>query len=920
MPRRFHLFAVTLVVLLSIADSISTSTQPFVAPAQAQVVTPDPSPPSFANQRFVIGSDNISNPAEGNPPTFATAELADPNAFPTTTVQVHNYEGFATDQRFWLSVRIRQQDAGVEVTPQDGYAQMGLIAPGGDAIYTVTFPETTSARVEFEVNGSTDAAIMLTMLQFALEAGFTTADIAGVGDHDAEIGRDLADVVAKQYLADLPSLVPCANAVAAVQRGLTDQDQFTQDLQGCLESPMWQASVDQVLTRAAKHEWFQQTLNLAGKALPELGVALKGIKASQFATQVWGMYQKFHPEIPGAMVGTAAFLSVDTRPKGVLGAATAVPDLSVYEVAGRAQEAILAAGTYRYQQRAVQGDQTSLTEADVNLAQGAVLRSVGGSAVLERYYVGDQFYMNSDGDWTNAPMDSPYEDPIVAHIRQLLDPALNWHLVGQESVEGEQAFKFEQESPPPYEGFEAPNVNERSIWISSETFLPIKLFEELETMAGPSEVETIYSDFGAPIDIQAPPQALAPTPTPDSTPPPVDPATLAPYSLFQFLLTSPFPLSEMPPGYTLAEVTETSPDDWAAGAIGEVLVATEDDQFIPGDEIRYTVFATAEDAASALTTLQAVLERQGYVSGYPVRTFDYRAIELTTSTAIPNIGTRAIAGVAVQVGNVLVVGGSVTLPENPDQARVNAADLAAAGIQHLSALLGSSAATRAAVIGGLQITLQAAPQPGQQLDVETLNGARDVIARRLSELGVEYAIVQVQGSDTIVVQLPPSPDLQGMDNMLQATGLLEIIDTQGEYLPPGTMVSTTLGGIAETPIYPTVVSSADLKDAHLTTGNTGTNQVIGFELQEDAGAKFFDFTSAHLGEPMSILIDKQVISSPRINGAISTRGIIEGVAPQDLNYVLAELRSGPLPVPFDVAVVQTIERVSVPVDEEDFSP
>src|SRR5207248_6883454 len=81
------------------------------------------------------------------------------------------------------------------------------------------------------------------------------------------------------------------------------------------------------------------------------------------------------------------------------------------------------------------------------------------------------------------------------------------------------------------------------------------------------------------------------------------------------------------------------------------------------------------------------------------------------------------------------------------------------------------------------------------------------------------------------------------------------------------------------PTYDTIISGADLKDAYITTGNTGIGQVVGFELSGDASSKFFEFTSTHLGEPMSIVIDKRVISSPRINGAISTRGIIEGVAP-----------------------------------------
>jgi hypothetical protein len=434
MHRRLHALAVTIVVLLTITGWSSVTTRPFADPAHAQVVTPDPSPPSFANQRFVIGSDNITTGE--NPHTFATAELSDPNAFPTTTVQVHNEKGALNEQRLWLSVRIRQQDAGVEVAAENDYAKMGLIAPGADATYTVTFPGTPSARVEFEVDGGTHEAVMLTLLQFALDAGFAAADLTGFGGHDAEIGQDLAQVVVEQYLADLPTFVPCANAVAAVQRGLTDQEQFAGDLQGCLESPIWQASVDQVLTRAAKRDWFQQSLNLAGKAVPQVGAALKTVKAGQFALQLWEMYSKFHPEIPGAMVGTVAFLSVDTTSQETLGAATAVPDISVYEVVGRAQAAVQQAGTYKYELVTLgeSGEQSYAQSGEVVIGGGRKFQAADDIAWTYVDESGKFFYEQGDGTWiSNYPGGGPVADSMTEFLGT---PVTDWSFLGVDSKEG----------------------------------------------------------------------------------------------------------------------------------------------------------------------------------------------------------------------------------------------------------------------------------------------------------------------------------------------------------------------------------------------------------------------------------------------------------------------------------------------------
>lgn len=239
--------------------------------------------------------------------------------------------------------------------------------------------------------------------------------------------------------------------------------------------------------------------------------------------------------------------------------------------------------------------------------------------------------------------------------------------------------------------------------------------------------------------------------------------------------------------------------------------------------------------------------------------------------------------------------------------------------------------------GGLQVVLQARPVAGQSLDSGTLEGTRQTLERRVNGLGVNEPLIQTRGSDQIIVELPGVSDPQEAITILQETALLEIIDPQGQYLPPGTIVNTSLGpadnapGAADSaaaeatpeatpvaatpsasntlptgPVYQTIVSGDDLSDAYVTTGNTGMNQVVGFELQGDASSTFFQYTSSNLGQPMSIVIDKQVISSPQINGAISGQGIIEGFSPTEVNDIVIQLKAGALGVPLDVIQSRTV--------------
>jgi preprotein translocase subunit SecD len=248
--------------------------------------------------------------------------------------------------------------------------------------------------------------------------------------------------------------------------------------------------------------------------------------------------------------------------------------------------------------------------------------------------------------------------------------------------------------------------------------------------------------------------------------------------------------------------------------------------------------------------------------------------------------------------------------------------------------------------GGLQVVLQARPVAGQTIDKNTLEGTRRTLDRRVNGLGVSEPLIQTRGNDQIIVELPGVDNPQEAIGILQQTALLEIIDPMGQYLPPGTVVNTTLGpaedaldsGAAEPaatpvgatpiaatpaattvaatpvpgaptptgPVYQTVISGSELKNAYVTTGNKGLGRVVAFELQGDAASRFFQYTSSHLGQPMSIVIDKRVISSPTINGAISSQGIIEGIPATEVEGLAIQLKAGSLGVPLDVIQSRTV--------------
>lgn len=245
--------------------------------------------------------------------------------------------------------------------------------------------------------------------------------------------------------------------------------------------------------------------------------------------------------------------------------------------------------------------------------------------------------------------------------------------------------------------------------------------------------------------------------------------------------------------------------------------------------------------------------------------------------------------------------------------------------------------------GGVQVLLQADPPAGQSVSKDALEGTRNTIERRVNGLGVSEPLIQTRGNNQIIVELPGVDDPEEAVKVVQQTALLEIIDPQGQYLPEGTYVNTSLGTAdsikggnatpaaaspvaspaegaspvaspvamvspsptATGPTYTTIISGKDIADAFPTSSQLG-QYVVGFRLKGAAASKFYDFTSANVGRPMSIVLDKQVINTATIQSAISDQGEINGLSVKEVNNLVIQLKAGALSVPLKVVQSRTV--------------
>jgi cyclophilin family peptidyl-prolyl cis-trans isomerase len=226
----------------------------------------------------------------------------------------------------------------------------------------------------------------------------------------------------------------------------------------------------------------------------------------------------------------------------------------------------------------------------------------------------------------------------------------------------------------------------------------------------------------------------------------------------------------------------------------------------------------------------------------------------------------------------------------------------------------STACAGEAIAPAIEVVLRLRPSSGQESNADELAQTRAVIARRAEFLSPNSCRVWTDGEDELLVQLAAATPPDAAVQSLAATGLLEIIDPEGVFLPEGTPVRTSRGdpALADTgtpaagPVYQTIVDSRDTADAFITTNQLGQD-VVGFELTPEAADRFCQFTTDNVGHPLSIAVDKMVVSSPIINTPIcGGQGIVEGLDPAEVQALVVQLRTEPLPVPVEVVAVYVI--------------
>ena len=195
-----------------------------------------------------------------------------------------------------------------------------------------------------------------------------------------------------------------------------------------------------------------------------------------------------------------------------------------------------------------------------------------------------------------------------------------------------------------------------------------------------------------------------------------------------------------------------------------------------------------------------------------------------------------------------------------------------------------------------------------------------IIERRINELGTVEPLIQRQGTDRILVQVPGLQDPTRLKELLGKTAKLDfrMVDVnvtaeqalQGR-LPPEDEVLYGTGNESKVPYVVEkriLVSGGDLTDAQPGFDPRTSEPIVSFRFNTSGARKFAEITQQNVGKPFAIILDNQVISAPVIREPIlGGSGQISGhFTVQSANDLAILLRAGALPAPLTIIEERTV--------------
>jgi protein-export membrane protein SecD len=237
------------------------------------------------------------------------------------------------------------------------------------------------------------------------------------------------------------------------------------------------------------------------------------------------------------------------------------------------------------------------------------------------------------------------------------------------------------------------------------------------------------------------------------------------------------------------------------------------------------------------------------------------------------------------------------------------------------------------LLGGTHLVYQADLSKVTGSVNDAMQGVRDVVERRVNLFGVSEPVVQISGTNRLIVDLAGIQDVNQAIQLIGQTPFLEfktiLPSAQGDAIIKQALGAKTQGITAVVlcapangqtlaqfltafkvdPCYqPSGLNGSGLKTASVTFNNQSLTPQVSLELNTEGTKLFAQITQANLGRTVAIYLDGLPISTPTVQSAITDgHAVITGnFTPTEAKTLVERLNSGALPVPIQLVSQQTI--------------
>ena len=224
--------------------------------------------------------------------------------------------------------------------------------------------------------------------------------------------------------------------------------------------------------------------------------------------------------------------------------------------------------------------------------------------------------------------------------------------------------------------------------------------------------------------------------------------------------------------------------------------------------------------------------------------------------------------------------------------------------------------------GGMHLVLRVQNEnlPTAQAREDAVLKSMEVLRNRIDGLGVGETLIQRQGDNQILLQLPGVTDRDKALDMIGRVARLEfhlvdadeghLKDALAGHVPEGEALLKMMkeGGSPILINKAVAMGGEAIKDAKVDFDRTGMQPKITMTFNDKGTKDFGDLTTAHVNERLAIILDNEVLSAPNIREPILSGDaeITGDFKFEEASLLALALRTGALPVPMNIEEERTI--------------